>query len=128
MNKNWKKSFNGNLEFWDEKRENKISILPKFNRTVIFYTGNKSYHGHPKPLKISDNRSRKSIALYYYVEEKKKIQMKETSFVLTKKDNFIKYIPMQISQLLLKIFSFLKRYSLINDRIVTSFVKKLIKE
>ena len=54
--------------------------------------------------------------------------MKETSFVLTKKDNFIKYIPMQISQLLLKIFSFLKRYSLINDRIVTSFVKKLIKE
>jgi len=36
---------------------------------VIFDTSNCSYHGHPQPLKCPPNRSRKSIALYYYTAQ-----------------------------------------------------------
>ncbi len=125
LNKNWKKNFKGNLELWNQKRTKKISILPKFNRAVIFYTGPTSYHGHPKPLNISNKMMRKSIALYYYVKTNKNLALKETNFVTTKNDNYFKRLPMKIDQSILRVFSFMKRHSLINDRFVTSIIKKI---
>jgi hypothetical protein len=41
-------------------------ILPVFNRCAIFSTTDYSYHGHPTPLTCPPDRSRKSIATYYY--------------------------------------------------------------
>ena len=41
-------------------------ILPSFNTMAIFSTTDFSYHGHPNPLTCPLNRSRKSLALYYY--------------------------------------------------------------
>jgi hypothetical protein len=36
---------------------------------VLFDTSNFSYHGHPHPLACSPERSRRSVALYYYSRE-----------------------------------------------------------
>lgn len=47
-----------------EKCEPKI--LPEFNTLALFSTTSLSYHGHPNPLDCPDDRSRKSLALYYY--------------------------------------------------------------
>ena len=67
LNKNWKDNNGGQLELWDNKMNNCVkNILPVFNRMVIFSTTDFSYHGNPKKVKISENLSRKSIALYYY--------------------------------------------------------------
>jgi hypothetical protein len=41
-------------------------IDPVFNRTVIFSTADKSYHGHPDPLRCPEGRTRRSMATYYY--------------------------------------------------------------
>ena len=41
-------------------------ILPIFNRMVIFSTTDFSYHGNPNKVKVNNDNSRKSIALYYY--------------------------------------------------------------
>ena len=41
-------------------------ILPIFNRCVVFSTTDFSYHGHPDPLTCPEDRTRKSLALYYY--------------------------------------------------------------
>jgi hypothetical protein len=41
-------------------------ILPVFNRCVVFSTTDFSYHGHPEPLTCPEDRTRKSLALYYY--------------------------------------------------------------
>jgi len=43
-----------------------LSIAPLMNRCVIFNTDSDSFHGHPDPLKMSEDSTRKSIALYYY--------------------------------------------------------------
>ena len=43
-------------------------VLPIFNRAVIFSTDETSYHGHPESLLCPEGRTRKSIALYYYIE------------------------------------------------------------
>ncbi|MEG0760416.1 MAG: 2OG-Fe(II) oxygenase [Chryseobacterium sp.] len=46
------------------KCETKIS--PRFNTLAMFSTTSNSFHGHPDPLNCPENRSRKSLALYYY--------------------------------------------------------------
>ncbi len=67
LNKDWQESYGGHFELWDrnmEKAHNKI--LPTFNTVAIFTTTDFSYHGHPDPLTCPPDRSRKSVALYYY--------------------------------------------------------------
>ena len=68
MNKDWKESYGGFLELWDaDMKSPVVSIEPTFNRTVIFETHEKTYHGHPDPLSCPEHITRKSFASYYYV-------------------------------------------------------------
>jgi hypothetical protein len=41
-------------------------VLPAYNRMVVFSTTDFAYHGHPEPLSCPPDRSRRSLALYYY--------------------------------------------------------------
>lgn len=67
LNKDWEESYGGYFELWDRKMEKaEVKILPLFNRMAIFSTTSYSYHGHPDPLNCPEDRTRKSIALYYY--------------------------------------------------------------
>jgi len=67
LNKDWREEFGGHLELWDaEVRECRQRILPLFNRTVVFSTSDRSYHGHPHPLTSPPGVTRKSVSLYYY--------------------------------------------------------------
>ena len=67
LNKNWSDDFGGQLEFWNhDMTERKASILPNFNRCVIFNTTDESFHGNPNPIDHPERVTRKSIALYYY--------------------------------------------------------------
>src|SRR5690606_7951229 len=67
LNKDWEESYGGHFELWDkDMKECQQKILPVFNRMAMFSTTSHSYHGHPNPLTCPDDRSRKSIALYYY--------------------------------------------------------------
>jgi Rps23 Pro-64 3,4-dihydroxylase Tpa1-like proline 4-hydroxylase len=71
LNEQWDESWGGELELWNRTGKQKVrAIQPLFNRVVIFDTSNFSYHGHPHPLMCPPDRSRKSIALYYYTAEK----------------------------------------------------------
>jgi len=70
LNKDWDERWGGALELWDRKGQRCVrAIPPVFNRTVLFDTSNFSYHGHPQPLACPPDRSRKSVALYYYSPE-----------------------------------------------------------
>lgn len=67
LNPSWLSSYNGNLELWDANMSVcEQSIMPIFNRMVIFSVTDTAYHGHPDPLQCPEDQSRKSIALYYY--------------------------------------------------------------
>lgn len=67
LNENWEEAWGGNLELWSKDMTHCVkSISPVFNRMVIFSTTDESWHGHPEPLACPLDRSRKSIALYYY--------------------------------------------------------------
>jgi len=67
MNKDWKEEYGGHFELWNkEMTAAKQKILPLFNRCAIFSTTSTSYHGHPTPLACPPDRTRKSLATYYY--------------------------------------------------------------
>jgi hypothetical protein len=67
LNKDWKEEYGGFFELWNENMsEAVVRLLPLFNRMAIFSTTSTSYHGHPDPLTCPEDRSRKSLALYYY--------------------------------------------------------------
>jgi hypothetical protein len=67
LNKDWPESYGGALELWNRSMTARdAAIFPLFNRCAIFNTSEWSYHGHPDPLTCPAERSRKSMALYYY--------------------------------------------------------------
>lgn len=67
LNKDWQEAYGGHFELWDKTMSRcEKKILPEFNTLAVFSTTSYSYHGHPNPLDCPDDRSRKSLALYYY--------------------------------------------------------------
>ena len=67
LNEDWDEDFGGRLELWEkDMSRSAVSVSPEFNRAVIFSTDLDSFHGHPDPLRCPPDRSRRSIATYYY--------------------------------------------------------------
>ncbi len=67
LNKDWDEAWGGHFELWNKEMSMaEQKILPLFNRCAIFSTTSTSYHGHPTPLACPPERTRKSIATYYY--------------------------------------------------------------
>ena len=101
LNKDWEESYGGHFELWnkDMSRSEK-KVLPLFNTVAIFSTTDFAYHGHPDPLSCPPDRSRKSLALYYYsngrpaAEVNQKMEEHSTIFVARKNvDQDVKKIP-----------------------------------
>ncbi len=77
LNKEWDKSWGGNIELHKNPRlqpeeDEIISVEPLFNRAVIFETNDISWHGFPRINLPEDKKhlSRKSFALYYYTDSR----------------------------------------------------------
>ena len=120
FNKDWQEGYNGRLEFWDNKVKKKIkSYSPIFNRCVIFKTDEKSFHGFPDTLNLPPEISRKSFAVYYFIEEDKPIKLYPSTFTSRPGDKIYYKFLMGIDSFLNKIFSFLKRYKIVNDKLAS---------
>lgn len=67
LNEDWRDDFGGALELWDRQMKScAVSVSPILGRAVVFTTSLDSYHGHPDPLVCPPDRTRRSIATYYY--------------------------------------------------------------
>jgi hypothetical protein len=67
LNDDWDPEWNGALELWSrDMRECRASAQPVMGRAVVFNTDLDSYHGVRDNLACPPERSRRSIALYYY--------------------------------------------------------------
>ena len=85
LNKDWEEEYGGHLELWDLDMENCITkILPVFNRCAIFSTTTTSYHGHPEPLTCPEDRSRRSLAFYYYSQSRPEEELNDVHSTLFK--------------------------------------------
>lgn len=67
LNQDWKEEYGGHFELWNKDMSACVrKVLPLFNRCALFSTTSTSYHGHPTPLSCPPDRTRRSIAVYYY--------------------------------------------------------------
>lgn len=70
LNEGWQPEWGGALELHysgkPERTDPKASILPIAGRAAFFASDGASWHGHPHPLACPPDRSRRSLALYYY--------------------------------------------------------------
>lgn len=67
LNTDWKDEYGGHFELWDKEMKGCVKrVRPDFNTLAMFNTTDFTYHGLPNPLTCPPDRSRKSIALYYY--------------------------------------------------------------
>ena len=67
LNEDWDDEYGGQLELWTkDMSECAVKVSPLLGRAVIFNTALDSFHGHPDPLNCPPERSRRSIATYYY--------------------------------------------------------------
>lgn len=86
LNEDWKEEFGGHLELWDTSMTSCVkNILPIFNRCVVFTTTSDSYHGHPLPLACPPERTRKSLAVYYYTNGRPANEVNENHSTLFQK-------------------------------------------
>jgi hypothetical protein len=76
LNEDWDESYGGHFELWDKEMQGcRKKILPLFNRMALFSTTSTSYHGHPNQLTCPPDRTRKSLALYYYTNGRPEEEM-----------------------------------------------------
>ena len=87
LNEDWQDERGGSLQLYDVDMEKALqTVYPRFNTAVIFTTTSYTYHGNPDPLKCPDNRSRKSLAYYYFSTGRPKSEIsKDTHSTLFKK-------------------------------------------
>jgi Rps23 Pro-64 3,4-dihydroxylase Tpa1-like proline 4-hydroxylase len=71
LNEDWDPSWGGQLELWDEDVKHCVHrVEPIANRTVVFLTTQRSWHGHPDPLTCPVDVTRKSFALWYWTVDR----------------------------------------------------------
>jgi hypothetical protein len=122
LNKNWEKSYGGDLELWDRKMKGCVQkIEPIFNRCVIFNTDEDSYHGLPDPIQCPEDMTRKSIALYYFTEETEQPKLRSTNYKARPQDG-MKSILIYLDKKLVSLYTSVKRTFGIND----DFISKVL--
>ena len=125
LNHNWQEAYGGHLELWDKKMKAcEKKVLPVFNRSVIFNTDFDSFHGHPEPLTCPESFTRKSLAFYYFTEEKEKPLIRSTEYRARPKDG-IKGVWVYLDKMVLRIYDRIKRTLKLNDDFASSVLSKL---
>ena len=125
LNENWHEGFGGHLELWKKDMSRAFAkILPIYNRCVIFNTDRDSFHGHPTPLTCPENSTRKSIALYYFTEEKT-APIKIATNYRARPDDGIKSLFIYLDKKVLSLYNHVKGILGINDDFISKILKSL---
>ncbi len=84
LNRDWEPAWGGALDLCDHVTKTAgASVVPSFNRAVIFETNDETLHGFPDPMTCPVDRSRKSVSLFYWSPDPEAV----------KKSSFITFLP-----------------------------------
>ncbi|MBD0294602.1 MAG: 2OG-Fe(II) oxygenase [Flavisolibacter sp.] len=123
LNQDWKPEYRGELELWEKDMSCCVqSILPVFNRAVIFNTDEDSYHGLPDPIQCPEDMTRKSIALYYFTEERNVLPKKRSTNYRARPKDGLKSVLIWLDKEMVAAYSNIKSLLGIND----DFVSKIL--
>ncbi len=125
LNKDWEADFGGDLELWDAGMKRCVErVSPVFNRAVIFNTSARAYHGHPEPLACPADRSRRSIALYYFTKAGRGFETRSTHYQSRPQDG-AKRLWMALDMAVLHAYDRVKRLLGLDDRFASRLLESL---
>jgi Rps23 Pro-64 3,4-dihydroxylase Tpa1-like proline 4-hydroxylase len=125
LNRDWPDAYGGALEFWDaEVTRCERRVAPLFNRCVVFATSAISFHGVPEPVACPPDRSRRSLALYYFRDEQRVQRLRPTRYVARPGDGVMRRALVHADVLALRAYAVLKRYTPLGDRIVSRLLRR----
>lgn len=85
LNRDWQEAYGGQLELWSDRgrKPGKCvkSVVPAFNRAVLFSTTRTSWHG-VAPIACPDGAARRSLAFYYYTHGRPEQELYRDSTVI----------------------------------------------
>jgi len=124
FNHGWTEQMHGNLELWDEGMTRPVqSVLPQFNRCLLFKTSDHSLHGHPTPLACPEGDSRKSLALYYFRDVHARRELQPTHYFARPEDSLGKKLLIVADTALIRLYSVLRRYVGVTDGLVSRLLR-----
>lgn len=119
LNRDWDPSFGGDLELWDVGMKRCVErVAPLFNQAVIFNTSAQAYHGHPEPLVCPADRSRVSMALYYFTKGSPDLKVRSTHYRARPGDG-AKRVWMAVDMAALRAYDRVKRMLGLDDRLAS---------
>jgi Rps23 Pro-64 3,4-dihydroxylase Tpa1-like proline 4-hydroxylase len=125
LNDGWSTDDGGELELWDaEVRAPVVRIVPTFNRCVVFATTPTAFHGVPR-VRCAPGGSRKSLALYYFTDERQRVPVRSTRYVPRPGDPALTRALIHVDRALLHVYALLKRYTPFGDRLVSRLLRRL---
>ena len=126
LNKDWQAEWDGELQFIDHKTSTCVKeITPYFNRMVLFHTNPIAFHGNPKVLKCPEGIVRKSLAAYYFTQEKKKIGIQPVLYKPEATDGLGRRALIGLNNLALRVYFPLRKYTPINDEFVEKVMRRV---
>jgi Rps23 Pro-64 3,4-dihydroxylase Tpa1-like proline 4-hydroxylase len=75
LNSYWDEQWDGDLELWWKDMSGPCKKISPISNRVVMFSIDKAPHGHPHPLKCPEDITRKSLALYYYNDQKPKFEI-----------------------------------------------------
>jgi len=100
-------------------------ITPFFNRMVLFHTNPIAFHGNPKVLKSPEGVVRKSLASYYFTQEKKKVGIQPVLYKPEAGDGIGRRARIMLNNMALRVYFPLRKYTPINDAFVEKWMRRI---
>jgi Rps23 Pro-64 3,4-dihydroxylase Tpa1-like proline 4-hydroxylase len=126
LNRGWDESYRGWLEFWDADVAQCVRrITPGFNRAVLFRTIETSFHGVPEGVHCPADQTRRSLALYYFREERHTVPLRTTRYVARPGDPALRRALIRFDRMLVAAYSLLKRYTPLDNARVSRFLRRI---
>lgn len=116
LNPGWDPAWGGAIELWTPDMQHcGRTVPPRANHAVIFRSDDRSFHGHPEPLRCPPERARKSLALYYYTDFDGPLAHEYSRFAPRPGDGRLQRAAMRVDNDLVRAFSALKRRGAATD-------------
>ena len=117
--------FSNYRELWNDDLTRCVqSVVPLFNRCVVFNTIEKSYHGHPHKLSCPPEQNRKSLLLYYYRDEGHELAMSSTDYQPLPDDSLLRRLMIAADRAALRLYTFIKRRTKVSDRVMDRLLRR----
>jgi hypothetical protein len=125
LNDGWSEQDGGALELWDRDVQRVVRrITPAFNRAVLFETTAESFHA-VDPVTCTDDRKRRSLALYYFTDDHTVRPIRSTHYVPRPTDPILRRIMIHLDRMALHAYAKLKRHTPLGDKLISKLLRRL---